>query len=376
MRPVQCLAVSLLALALASTALAELRIVGPSTMKRDALVELKADGVADGAAVLWDVFPEGAASIKEGGNWIVFNGPPGVYSVRAMSISAKDGKVTVERARHSVTIEGSTVPPVPPPIPPTPPPTPPGKALSAIVKVQFGTAGCTATLIGGLKHKVQLALTAAHCVKGVGQTGTATLKDGRTFAVRVVTLDRGPDVAWLEVDTRGASVPQAYLADSEPEINTRIWHSGYGVDKPGNREDGTVIGRPNSQGQLVYRLSVSPGDSGGGMITDATDRVLSPVCCTTCLGCVGTVYGGSVAAVRATLPPVTASSSFTSVPCCGGDAPPVLPAIRTALPKGLMHPILNVVPDARLPREAKHATLYYPVRDLVPGEVSTPSPGR
>jgi S1-C subfamily serine protease len=39
-------------------------------------------------------------------------------------------------------------------------------------------------------------LTAAHCVTGVGQKGTISLKDGRTLGLRVVAHHEAPDVAW------------------------------------------------------------------------------------------------------------------------------------------------------------------------------------
>lgn len=170
-------------------------------------------------------------------------------------------------------------------------PSAPGEAIG---QIRFGSSGCSATIIGPVDDGDETIdiLTAAHCVR-LGDTGTMKLKDGRTFAVRCVSRAAQPDVAWLRATRPAGDVPYLLLADVVPPPGSRIWHMGYGIDKPANREEGEVLGVQSDNSQVRYRLSVSPGDSGGGIITTEENKVISPVCCTNRLSGVGTVFGGS-----------------------------------------------------------------------------------
>jgi hypothetical protein len=68
---------------------------------------------------------------------------------------------------------------------------------------------------------------------------------------------------------------------------------GYGIDRPGNREDGRVTGAETPDGQLQMELSVSSGDSGGGIFRSDTNELVAVVCCTTDRGRKTLMYGGS-----------------------------------------------------------------------------------
>ncbi len=177
------------------------------------------------------------------------------------------------------------------------------RASEAIGKIQFGNAGCTATIIGPINDgdSVIDVLTAAHCVN-VGATGKMTLKDGRVLTVKCVTRNAKADVAWLQAERPGGFVPALLLCEVPPPPGSPVWHEGYGIDKPGNHEVGTVTGMTSDHTKVRFQLSVSSGDSGGGIICTADDRVISPVCCTSCLGCVGDVLGGAPAAAAAIRP--------------------------------------------------------------------------
>lgn len=177
------------------------------------------------------------------------------------------------------------------------PPAPPNKkwrAEDAIGRIQFGNVGCTATIIGPVvpgDDKIDI-LTAAHCVK-VGGQGVMKLKDGREFRVKCVSRDPSADAAWLTAENPGGSIPYLELATELPQLGEVVWHQGYGVDKPGNRESGIYKGTTEKGIKCSFRLSVSPGDSGGGIVLDAEGHVLSPVCCTTKLAGMGTVFGAA-----------------------------------------------------------------------------------
>lgn len=170
----------------------------------------------------------------------------------------------------------------------------PKKAEDAIGKIIFGNSGCTATIIGPVNSadsKLDI-LTAAHCVK-LGAKGTMTLKDGRKLPVHCVSRDPESDAAWLQAENPGGDVPYLLLADNNPNDGEIVWHQGYGIDRPGNRESGLFKGSRMQGLQCSFRLSVSPGDSGGGIILDSQSRVVSPVCCTTRLSAMGDVFGAS-----------------------------------------------------------------------------------
>lgn len=179
---------------------------------------------------------------------------------------------------------------------------PPTKAEEAIGRIIFGRSGCTATVMGPIwsdDPTIDI-LTAAHCVK-VGDVGTMTLKNGQKFLARCVARDEKSDAAWLRAARPDGDTPYLLLADETPLHGSPVWHQGYGVDKPGNREVGIYQGVATDRQQCIYALSVSSGDSGGAIITTQAGRVLSPVCCTTNLARKGVVWGatpGACAAIR------------------------------------------------------------------------------
>lgn len=219
----------------------------------------------------------------------------------------------------------------------------PKHAEEAIGKIQFGNAGCTGTIIGPVMSnddKLQI-LTAAHCVK-LGAVGTMKLKDGRVLNVKCVARDPEADAAWLSAANPGGDVPYLLLADSLPNDGEAVWHQGYGIDRPGNRESGIFRGTRQAGLQCQFRLSVSPGDSGGGIILDTNSRVVSPVCCTTRLSAVGDVFGASPIAAARIRPHKTAED----------DEPmliyPVLP-LEDQQPEVLPAPQPSIVRDIRRP---------------------------
>lgn len=191
-----------------------------------------------------------------------------------------------------------------PPTLPTPPEQPAKPeagpdAPAAIGRIQFGNAGCTATVIGPRRPDGRwLVLTASHCVEAVGQQGSMRLLDGRTTALQVVALDRTSDCCWCVTTTNSEVFPFALLAATDPQPGESVWHAGFGFDRPGNREEGEVRSAPNDRGQLHFWLNVSSGDSGGGICTNAKGEVVSCVCCTTSIANKADVWGASVAAIR------------------------------------------------------------------------------
>jgi len=299
--------VSLLALAPVAVHADTIRIVGETKYKPHSLVRLKAEGVDPKAGIIWRVYPSKDVQRATSPRGVLeFAAHPGTYEVELLAITNTEGALSVEEARVSVTIESCA------PVPPTPPKPDPkpgdGKLdpVNALGRIRFGSAGCTATVIGPRRSDGRWdVLTAAHCVSGVGARGTMTLNDGRSLGLRVVAHHRTPDVAWCVTDEEIADLPYALIAAKNPEPGTPIWHMGFGVDKPGNREDGVIAEGENAQGQLRMILSVSSGDSGGGIFRADTNELVSVVCCTSGMGRRVSMWGCSAEVAQKTRPKAT-----------------------------------------------------------------------
>lgn len=205
-----------------------------------------------------------------------------------------------------VTVPGTypqLTPPAPAPAPKAPAPIPALDPHNAVVKIQFGNAGCSATIVGPQRSDGRYdLLTANHCMAGQPRDGIAKLRDGRSFSVTLVSTWKGPDIAWIVTTVPVGALPYTELADTMPAKGDKVWHCGYGIDKPGNRENGEVITPDNGSGKTEYSLSVSSGDSGGGILLDSSGKVLSPVCCTTSMARKASMYGGTLEQVRLTRP--------------------------------------------------------------------------
>lgn len=287
-----------------------LEVVGALKVKPYTLVRLKAEGVDPKAAILWRVSPSaGVERATTPKGVLEFVAPPGTYHVETLVIKTNaDGGIDVEEKSVTVEIEKPDAPkPDPkqpdPPKPDSPKPDP----LAALGRIQFGGAGCTATIIYPRRPDGKWdVLTAAHCVRAVGQRGTMALKDGRKLNVTVTALHPDPDCAWLVTDETFADLPYALIAQENPAVGAKLWHAGYGVDVPGNREDGEVIAGQDANGQIQMAISVSSGDSGGGMFRADTGELISVVCCTTSKGTRARVWGCSPTVAAAKRPKATA----------------------------------------------------------------------
>jgi hypothetical protein len=191
------------------------------------------------------------------------------------------------------------VPPIEPQPPVTPPPAEPN-ALAAIVRISRPGVGCSATVIGPRRPDNRWwVLTACHCTDKTGERWQMKFRDGRSGGFTIVSRNPRADVAWGVTDANDVSYPFAFVAEKSPEVGARVWHAGFGVDIPGNREEGQVLATPDQGDQIRFRLSVSSGDSGGGIVIDRDGKICSTVCCTTRRGAVADVWGASVEAIRA-----------------------------------------------------------------------------
>lgn len=198
----------------------------------------------------------------------------------------------------AVSMQGCTRPGAGPPSssPITPPSTSPvGDPWPAIGKIQVGTFGCTATVVlPRLANGEYDIVGAAHCIPDGNRVGVMRLSSGKEFGIRVTAIDRLTDCVWFRTVGDVGQLPGAYLAEELPAAGEPVWHGGYGEHRPRNKETGLVTVPEAPKGQTEYRLSVSSGDSGGGIICNKTGMILSTVCCTTGRNVVARVFGASV----------------------------------------------------------------------------------
>lgn len=186
----------------------------------------------------------------------------------------------------------------PPEQPPKPPPAKPN-TLAAIVKIGTSVGGCSATVIGPRRPDGRYwVLSAAHCITRTGEQCSMLFRDGRHAACTVVNFDRKSDYCWMLTVSNSEEYPFALLADSTPPADTPIWHAGFGVHIPGNTETGKILGLTNDGTQVRMALSVSSGDSGGGIAITADGLVVSCVCCTVSGGGRTWTQGASTEAIH------------------------------------------------------------------------------
>lgn len=260
-------------------------ITGPESATEHTIITHSATDLPAKAGTVWRIVGTGTVSRAVSPRGVVqWTASPGEYAIELLVIELKaDGTTEVLEVKRNVKVVASG------------PKVPPKKATEtekAVGRIMMGNSGCTATVIYPRRPDGRWdVLTAAHCTASA-KMGRMTLKDGRSFTVTVTARDTAADVCWLVTDDIIEELPSAVLASEVPPMGTAVWQAGYGTNQPGVRKDGELIG-PALSGQLLFALSVSHGDSGGGIFNAATGEVIACVCCTTAIARKVNMYGGS-----------------------------------------------------------------------------------
>lgn len=132
--------------------------------------------------------------------------------------------------------------------------------------------GCSGTLIRLDRSNKYYLLTAAHCV---GRRETKLWHGKDEYPMRLLEADKKRDIALYLVGYTGYNLPVARLAKTSPKRGDRVWHHGYGTDRPGNIEHGKIL-EPGSLRQACwYTTSLSPGDSGSGQFLEETGELVA-----------------------------------------------------------------------------------------------------
>jgi len=193
-------------------------------------------------------------------------------------------------------------PPSQPPVivePPSLHTEPATNPLDALGRLQMEGGYCSATPISPIgKDGKQVLLTAAHCVKRVGEQVQFIGRNGRLVRCSVMSINKTADACLLMTEVLQEPLPYLLVATETPAVGSPVFHAGFGIDNPGNVEKGRVLQQDAGNGQVMFELSVSPGDSGGGVCVDGSGKLISPVCCTTHLAARGQVFGAGPEVVR------------------------------------------------------------------------------
>ncbi|RKH62190.1 serine protease [Corallococcus interemptor] len=161
-----------------------------------------------------------------------------------------------------------------------------GLAKAEAATVTLGDGHCAGVVVGQGRH----VLTAAHCVApGAGRERT-NFEDGRQLQGRYVFVDRGRDVAVLELEAK-APVAPLEVAEGLPIPGAMLVFTGR-HDRPGEPQRvmverwGRCPSLPDVPNALFTTMHGEPGDSGAPLVDEA-------------LRVVGLVHGGARCSIAA-----------------------------------------------------------------------------
>ncbi|MGE6760544.1 S1 family peptidase [Corallococcus interemptor] len=161
-----------------------------------------------------------------------------------------------------------------------------GLAKAEAATVTLGNGHCAGVVVGQGRH----VLTAAHCVApGAGRERT-NFEDGRQLQGRYVFVDRGRDMAVLELEAK-APVAPLEVAEGLPIPGAMLVFTGR-HDRPGEPQRvmverwGRCPSLPDVPNALFTTMHGEPGDSGAPLVDEA-------------LRVVGLVHGGARCSIAA-----------------------------------------------------------------------------
>lgn len=186
------------------------------------------------------------------------------------------------------------------PAPPTTPSPPPpenethARTRAATVAVLQAHASGTGTNIDDPDDPNRdYVVTANHVVDRTNEPVTITDAEGRKSRGRVIARDKDADLALIQVEPPRPNRTVATIAAAPKPIGTAIYHHAHGMHRPQNLETGTVRTTYRTDGQDTFTLSVSAGDSGGGIFDAETGELVAVIAATTAKNRDAIVFAGN-----------------------------------------------------------------------------------
>lgn len=142
------------------------------------------------------------------------------------------------------------------------------------MQIRAGNSGCSGTLFRMDSSDQYWLLTCGHCVHRNGET---VYIRGDTFQLTGVVerFNRQIDICLVRVNERGRQWPVAKIAETPPARGDRVWHHGFGVDRPGNIERGQITTVGDSRWACWYTTALSSGDSGSGQFLESNGELVA-----------------------------------------------------------------------------------------------------
>jgi S1-C subfamily serine protease len=161
-----------------------------------------------------------------------------------------------------------------------------GTAKAEAATVTLGDGHCAGVVVGAGRH----VLTAAHCVGDNTLNERANFEDGRQLEGQYVLVDRGRDMALLELEAK-APVAPLEIAPALPIPGAMLVFTGR-HDRPGGPQRvmlerwGRCPSLPDVPNALFTTMHGEPGDSGAPLVDEQ-------------LRVVGLVHGGARCSIAA-----------------------------------------------------------------------------
>lgn len=133
-----------------------------------------------------------------------------------------------------------------------------------------GSGNCSITVIGPrASDGYYYALFSRHCCRSRTTGFSVTVAHLKDHPAEIYARWADADIALIRFKS-DQDVPHALLSSSPPQKGDKVWHKGYGVNRPGNIESGKVLSVGSVSNAMSHTVLLSGGDSGSGLFLEGT----------------------------------------------------------------------------------------------------------